>query len=171
MTRQRICRWIFVVVAAWSIILSPLASATEPSTGMVKAPAVLDVRLDADGSLRGHVTSESGQPLPAAKVSLLQSGQVVAATSTQDKGQFVVPAVRPGLYELNSARASTTLRVWSHRSAPPAARTAALLVDGPVVVRGQQWSPAQRALILGGVIITSGVIGGVIGYTIGDDAS
>ena len=47
----------------------------------------------------------------------------------------------------------------------------ALMVESSQIVRGQEMPPVRRALILGGVIVTSGVLGGVIGYNIQDDSA
>jgi hypothetical protein len=164
-------RWIVVCAACWSVTF-PLAgySAGNP-VAPVPPVRVYDLVLDADGVLRGAVTSASGQPRAGAEVVAWQAGQIVAATATQDDGQFAIRHLRPGVYEFNTARSATRFRVWAARTAPPGARRAALLVEDPLIVRGQQWNAWQRALILSGVIITSGVVGGVIGYNVKDDAS
>jgi hypothetical protein len=143
-----------------------------PADGMSPMAAkVHDITLQPDGSLRGALVRASGQPRPDAKVVVRRGGQIVSATATSTDGQFVARNLSPGVYELRTDRAATVVRLWATGTAPPASQHTLLLVDNSTVVRGQQWEPWERALILSGIIITSGVVGGVIGYNIKDDAS
>ena len=134
--------------------------------------AVLDIALDAQGSLHGQASDSNGQALALSEVSLRQQGQVVAQTKTDKSGQFTFPGVRAGLYEIQSAGTSQVCRVWTAQSAPPSARDKALLVNRGDVVRGKggggggNWS---QIFLVSGLVIAAGVIGGVIGYNLKDD--
>jgi hypothetical protein len=165
-----IVRWSLVLLTSWGAVLPRGAMGAEGSP-IVARERIGDVALDDSGALHGTLVAASGQPQRDERLEVRRAGQLVAATSTGSTGQFVVPDLPPGVYQLTTDRSATLLRAWSNRAAPPSARPAALLVDGPVVIRGQSWGPWQRALILSGVIITSGVVGGVIGYNLKDDAS
>lgn len=162
-------QWMVTVVCIGTVVSPPNLRAAERVTNLV---AVRDVALSTDGSLRGSLLSVDGKPQANVDVYLCKGNQVVGQAKTQVDGSFVIRQVLPGVYELASARSANLYRVWSTGSAPPAAQQTALLVQQNTIVRGQgEWPPMRRALILGGVIITSGVLGGVIGYNIKDDDS
>jgi hypothetical protein len=151
-----------------SLLIPPGVHAAEP----VNLVAVRDVALAADGSLRGALLNLEGKPQPHSDVLLRKGTEIVAAAKTNADGRFTIQQVRPGVYELAASRSANLYRVWSARMAPPAAQSNAVLIQTNPVVRGQEeWSPVRRAVILGGVIVTSGVIGGVIGYNIKDEDS
>lgn len=139
--------------------------------GTATTAPVRDVALGADGTLRGTLLSPEGKPEPQQRIVLLKGVTVVAMSETQADGSFMMRPGRPGLYEVATSKASQLYRVWDARTAPPAAQQSAMVVQGTEIVRGQNWSAIRRALILSGVIITSGVIGGVIGYNIKDDSA
>ncbi len=163
-------RWMVVGVCIGSLLLPPGMPAAGDLSGRI---LVRDVALGADGALHGSLMTAEGKPQPYSEVVLLKGAEVVGLAKTQVDGSFTIRQIRPGLYELATSHSTNVYRVWAPRTAPPAAQSTALLVQGNTIVRGQEgvWSPTRRALILGGIIITSGVVGGVIGYTIKDDES
>jgi len=162
-------RWIVTGTLVASLLVPPGVRGAEKATSMV---AVRDVALGNDGALRGTLLNVEGKPQPNAEVVLRKGNEIVGSAKTQIDGSFALGQVRPGLYEIASAGSANLFRVWSQRTAPPSAQASAMLVQDTRVVRGQEtWSPVRRAVILGGVIVTSGVIGGVIGYNIKDDDS
>lgn len=174
MKRNAIGRWTVVLAAMWTTALPQWGFAIDQKSPVAPGlpPLVVrDVALDSTGVLRGTLTNSAGQPQKATELTVWQSGEVLKTVKSQDDGKFVIRDLRPGLYEINTARSLGLYRVWPARSAPPAAQPAALIVEGDTVIRAQQMGAWRRALILSGVIITSGVIGGVIGYNIKDDAS
>lgn len=115
--------------------------------------------------------SADGQPQVGSDVVLMKGLEIAGVTKTQADGSFAINSVTPGVYELVSEKSTSVYRVWTPRMAPPAAKDAALLVESNTIVRGQEWSPLRRVLILSGIIGASGVIGGVIGYNLKDDDS
>jgi hypothetical protein len=168
MNRKSWSRWIVVCWCIGSVTFPQMGRTADvlPPQGLVR-----DVALDSQGALRGSLVSRDGKPQANSEVVLRNGREVLGTAKTQPDGSFAIKQVRPGLYEVATAKSSNVYRVWSARTAPPAAKPNAMLVEENVVVRGQEWSPVRRAVILGGVIITSGVIGGVIGYNIKDDDS
>ena len=167
MHKNRGIQWTLTLVCMVSVVLPPGIQAADKTSSLV---AVRDVALAADGTLRGSLLAADGKPQANADVILCKGREVVGTAKTRVDGSFAMPQVRPGLYELASAQSVNLYRVWTARTAPPAAQATALLVQDTAIVRGQeQWSPVRRAMILGGVIVTSGVLGGVIGYNIKDD--
>lgn len=165
------------ILACWCV-LSVLGSSISPAAEGPPAelqrsqPAVRDVALTAEGTLRGTLLTPNGKPHANATVVLRRGTEIHGAAQTQADGSFTMRQIRPGLYEIASERSSQAYRVWAARVAPPSAQTQAMVVEDSLIARGQQdWSPVRRALILSGVIVTSGVIGGVIGYNVKDDNS
>ena len=168
MNRKSCWRSIVVGMCVTSLLVPPGMQAAD---GPAEPVAIRDVALDSDGDLRGTLVTADGKPDADKPVVLLKGSEVVGLAKTKSDGKFAIRQVRPGLYELAPAKSTGLYRVWTARTAPPAAQSAALLVQGDTIIRGQNWSPIRRALILGGVIISSGVIGGVIGYNIKDDSA
>lgn len=166
-------RWSVVLAVVFATTLPPCAYADEGVSRdvILSRVNVRDVSLDTDGAWRGVVTGADGQPAKATEVVVLQGSKTIGLTRTENDGRFVFRDIRPGVYEIATPRSVAVYRVWNAGTAPPAAQNVSLLVEGDTVIRAQEWAVWRRVLILGGVIATSGVIGGVIGYNIKDDAS
>ena len=135
---------------------------------------IRDVALQPGGIFRGEVLSTQGQSAVGKTISLATNGEFVAQAMVGADGKFLVAGLRPGVYSVAVGATQTILRLWSETAAPPAATPELLLVDQQTqVVRGAygghlpQWN---HPLVVGGLLITAGVIGGVIGYNL-DDAS
>jgi hypothetical protein len=172
MKRGSRIHWIIVLIAAWSTALPQIGQSAGTTTGRTNTlPEVTarDVVLDDQGLLHGTLTNAQGHPQAATELVIRRGGNLLTTIKSQTDGRFVVRDLRPGLYEINTDRSYGLFRVWTPQSAPPVAQPAALIVQRTSVIRAQEWNAWRRALILGGVIITSGVIGGVIGYNIKED--
>jgi hypothetical protein len=98
---------------------------------------VADVTLDARGSLLGLVLSVEGVPVSGARVTLRRGDVEVAQAVTDGLGRFVIEGVRGGTHQLTTGRYATLVRAWSPGTAPPHAKSLALLLVGGDVVRGQ----------------------------------
>jgi len=129
---------------------------------------VRDVALSARGNLEGKIVDSSGKPLAGSRVLVRQNGQVAAEAASDATGKFALAGVRPGVYEVATGHTTGVYRVWTQKSAPPAAIDGVLIVDDENVVRaqGRDW---RRVMLVTGLIVTAGVVGGVIGYNIKDD--
>ena len=133
---------------------------------------IRDVALQQGGTLRGEVLSAEGQSAVGKTISLATNGEVVADTIVGPDGKFVIGGLRPGVYSVSVGQSQSVLRLWSENAAPPAAAQELLLVDQQAqVVRGAhgghlpQW---DHPILVGGLLVTAGVIGGVIGYNLKD---
>lgn len=173
MRRKFAFRWLVIAATVIATGMPPSIFATDaiPRDAGAERLPIRDVVLDAQGSLRGAVNSENGRPVNATEVAAYHGSKLVAVTQTNAKGEFAFNQVRPGVYEIATPRSVAVMRVWNAGTEPPSAQPRTLLVEGKSVVRAQEWAVWRRVLILGGVIATSGVVGGVIGYNIKDDAS
>ena len=136
---------------------------------------IRDVALQQGGTLRGAVLSPEGQGAAGKTISLVSGGELVAEATLGEDGRFVISGLRPGVYSVAAGDTQNVLRLWSATAAPPAAAKELLLVEGQSqVVRGALGRHLPRwdhPLVVGGLLITAGLIGGVIGYNLKDSAS
>ena len=132
-------------------------------TPVKSAPAVLDVALDAEGKLNGQVVNPEGVPIADASVMLHRDAKEVALAKTNEAGYFTVANLRGGNYQLTSGETGGVYRVWTADSAPPAARSGVLIVQGQNIARGQNGGGGVNRgtlVMLGivGAIVTAGVV-------------
>jgi len=98
---------------------------------------VADVALDAQGGLQGVVVDVHGAPQPSAKVVVVQQKREVGQVQADKFGRFRLSGLRGGVYVLQSGGQARFVRAWANKAAPPTAKSAALIVTGDGVVRGQ----------------------------------
>lgn len=156
-----------VVGAVVGLLVPQAALAQQPTQGSIR-----DAALGSGGVLKGTLFSTEGQPEAGQDVHLVASGELIARVRTDADGQFEFRGLRGGMYMLQAQGATASYRLWSEDAAPPSAVSEVLLMsDDSLVARGQIFPEVSRPLLLGGLLIAAGVIGGVIGYNIKDDAS
>ena len=123
---------------------------------------VVDVILQDGGVFQGLVVDAAGVPLAGSKVVLIEQDRPVAETTTDEQGRFSFGQLRGGTYQVVTAHSSGVYRLWAPRTAPPTARSMALLVDGDVF-RGQ-FGPVE--MFLTNPWVTVGIIGAAIAVPI-----
>ena len=158
-----------LIVGATLGLLMPQAAFAGERT---RISPIRDVALQQGGTLRGELMSAQGHGAAGQTISLATDGELVAKAVVGADGKFFIGGLRPGVYSVVSGYTQSTLRLWSQAAAPPAAAPELLLVQQQSqIARGQfpnhlpQW---DHPLLVGGLLITAGVIGGVIGYNIKD---
>ena len=168
------CRHVVVMLATVGLIVPQIAFAGNgpQDTAQPRNAAVQDVALNPGGQLSGQLLDSNGSPVIGSKIQLLQNGKTVATATTNRSGQFAVDGLHAGIYQINSNQTAGIYRVWTAEGAPPVADSRVLLCEDGRVVRAQRGN-VKNMLLIGGLIVTAGVIGGVIGYNIRDvdDAS
>ena len=102
-----------------------------------KAAHAVDVALSAGGTFVGTVVDANGLGLEGAAVSIRQGNREVARTATDKNGRFAVKNLRGGLYHVVAGRGEAAYRFWAPNTAPPSARTNALIVSSDRVIRAQ----------------------------------
>lgn len=142
-------KWSAVVLASLGVLLpgpvfgaSPLPPpGAGPAFRASEAPPaplrIADVTLDARGSLLGVVVNVEGVPVSGAAVTLRRGDVEVGHAVTDGLGRFAIEGLRGGTHQLATGRYATLVRIWSPGTAPPQAKSLALLVVGGDVVRGQ----------------------------------
>jgi len=118
-------------------ILSCLGMLASPVAAAPVAVAPRDVALHDGGVLLGQVVNAQGASLANTSVSLISGGKVVARTQSDPTGKFTVSGLKGGVYQVASANHQGTYRLWSPRTAPPAASRGILLVSGEDFALGQ----------------------------------
>lgn len=101
-------------------------------------PAVRTIGQDVllqSGVLQGKYLNSQGAGIAGAKVTVLQRGEAVAQTQTNELGTFQV-AVQPGAYEIAVGSEVQVVRAWDTEMAPKSAREAVTFTAGQQL-RGQ----------------------------------
>lgn len=181
-----------------AISAEDVASAAAPKTARQN---VSDVSLRTEGVLVGHVVNAQGEPVAGAKVTVLHGRDVIATTSSNRTGDFIVRKLRGGVHHVKAGQGSAVVRLWTNKVAPPSSRSSLTIVSDKSVVRGQcgdagcsgdcgtegcggaagafGGSGGGGLFGLGGggmsgvagVVATAAVVGGVLAVTLDDPAS
>lgn len=107
-----------------------------------QSPTIADVTLQKGPQgnvLVGHVLDQQGVPQAGLPVVLYGSGQKLAEAKTDGRGFFAFSNLRGGVYQVTAGESATAFRAWAPGTAPPAAQSAALVVTGQDLVRGQHY--------------------------------
>jgi hypothetical protein len=151
-------------LACWGCVLPAAAFAdgpkAAPKSAQKAAPVVTDIALGAGGTFSGQVVDAQGRGLDGAVIAVSQSGKEIAKTTADKDGNFAVKSLKGGTYDVVAGRSQGVYRFWAPNTAPPSAKSQALLVSQASAVRGQG---------LGGVPpITYAALGtGIAGTTLG----
>ncbi len=146
----------FSAPAAPALENSLPASAPAPAAPAREVAPVVDVTL-VGGELQGRLVDTQGQPLAGAVVDIQAGNNSIAQTSTDAQGQFAVKGLKGGTYRIAAGNETRTVRAWTERTAPPAAKSGLTMVAQSPAVRGQ-----FGGVTPGMVLLTSGVIAGVV---------
>ena len=137
MTRVKWLRRLIVLLVMAGLFVPPGfdASANEQGPEL----KVHDVRLDRQGRLRVVVVDAQGHGLPDAEITLTQTGKEKGIRGrTNAQGRFVFPSLTGGSYSLQTSEGVCLCRIWTAKAAPPKAASQLLIVNDPVVHRGQR---------------------------------
>lgn len=137
-------------------LVAVVASLSTLSQAMAKSPIIPDVALQGGGVLQGQLLDKSGKAKADATVVVAQKGEAVVVAMTDKQGRFSVSGMQGGVYQIESEHAQGIYRLWAPKTAPPAAKSAVLMVVDESVVRGQSlgetYGPAIRGAVAGGLI-------------------
>lgn len=135
---------------------APIAQVPVAQAPAKEVAPVVDVTL-VGGELQGRLVDTQGQPLAGAVVDIQAGNNSIAQTNTDAQGQFAVKGLKGGTYRIAAGNETRTVRAWTERTAPPAAKTGFTMVAQSPAVRGQ-----FGGVTPGMVLLTSGVIAGVV---------
>jgi len=162
--------------SAWSagLLLSITAQAvfaSEPQAApnqSASSPPVhwRDVALDGDGKLRGQIVDQTAASKSRVRVDVYQQNRFVLSTETNHRGEFAIKGLKGGLYQVVASCPTgesgvALFRIWTNRTAPPAAISDAVMVIRQDIVRGQ-WCANPAAFFsrpaVAAAIITAAVL-------------
>jgi len=117
----------------------------------------IDVSLAPGGLFAGQVVNAQGVAESGAEVVLRYQGQDVVRTVTDENGSFAARGLRGGQYEVQVSGGVVHCRLWTDRTAPPAARPSALIVADSDVMNGQGGfgSLLSNPFVLAGIVATA----------------
>jgi hypothetical protein len=104
---------------------------------LVQISAMSDVVLGVRGTLVGRVVDGRGRALSGRTVRVHRGAKLIAWVQTDRTGRFTVQNLPGGPYAVTCGSATQLVRAWAAGSAPPRTAAAIVLVDQPLVVRGQ----------------------------------
>ena len=122
-------------LACLGILLPQGLSADAPR--QIKKSAMSDVVLGVRGTLTGQVVDGQGRARVGRTVSVRRGSLLIARVKTDRTGRFTVKNLPGGSYAVTSGIASQMVRAWAAGSAPPRTAAQLVLVDQPLIVRGQ----------------------------------
>ena len=117
------------------ILLPQGLSAAVPR--QIKKSAMSDVVLGVRGTLTGQVVDGQGRARVGRTVSVRRGSLLIARVKTDRTGRFTVKNLPGGPYAVTSGTAGQVVRAWAAGSAPPRTAAQLVLVDQPLIVRGQ----------------------------------
>jgi hypothetical protein len=159
-TAKSTCAMLAIVqIGLW---LGSSARADNPThaVGPVATPVQDGVLLNQD-VLLGQVVDPSGRPAAGQSVTVRQNGRVIVAHRAARDGRFAVAGLRPGVYQISTSSAVTSVRLWTPELAPPVAESEVLVVHGGPLVSG----PLERASwiqVLGNPWLMGGIAVGAV---------
>jgi hypothetical protein len=150
----------------WAAMLAAVGTCLPTAAWSADAPRAaasgVDVALGDGGLFVGQVVDAQGAKIAKAEVSIRYDGKEVVRTATDDNGVFAAKGLRGGQYDVVAADHSAPVRLWAPDTAPPSARTAALIITGGDVVNGQHGRPGgilawmqAHPLIVAGVVVAA----------------
>lgn len=108
---------------------------------------VVDIQLDAEGKLRGEVFNAKKKPVANATISVRASRKEVVRARTNEKGQFEVKDLKPGVYYIIAGTGHGVYRVWTAKMAPPKAREQVRIVSDRTLIRAQNLDGAPPGTV------------------------
>lgn len=146
----------------WAALLAAVGT-TLPTAALSAEPARpaasgVDIALSDGGLFVGQVVDAQGARLAKAEVSIRYQGKEVVRTVTDENGVFAAKGLRGGQYDVVTAEHAAPMRLWAPDTAPPSARTAALIVTGTDVVNGQYGGGGVLSWVQAHPLIVAGVV-------------
>lgn len=123
-------------MAACYLAAALLVPAFQPAFGAGPS-RITDVGLTNAGVLVGQVVDNQGKPVANSPVEIAAAGQKATRATTNESGYFAVNNLSAGVYMASAPGTEKMVRVWSPRTAPPAASQGVLLVQPELTARAQ----------------------------------
>jgi hypothetical protein len=165
---MRLSNRIALVLACISLMLPRTTGAADVSDRNAKQQ-ITDISLRADRVLVGYVVNSQGDAVSAAKVTVYHGRDVIAETTSDRNGRFVVRKLRGGIHQVVADETASIVRLWTTQAAPPAAVASLTIVSADKgLVRGQYDDDSGvpglggRAGRVAGFVALSALIAGIV---------
>ena len=139
---------------------NPQRQKQRPRSNTPRQIKIVDVALDAKGTLTGSVYSATGNPLPSEEVRLMANQREVAKAATSKDGRFRFRNVRAGVHQLHTKDGVVFCRLWTKNAAPPKAAKGILIVHRGQLARGQH--PISELFLSDPVLVGSIVAAAIV---------
>lgn len=154
---------------------SPLMAGDPVQIGATEAIRSSDVVLHSGGVLQGTVLNTEGQPVVGVKVNIIHKEASVAATVSNEEGQFSVKGLRNGAHIIEVGTKLQPVRLWATNTAPPAAIENVAIVVDEEAVRGQMFGGrggmlGGGGLGIGGLVLIGAATAITLGTTLDNNA-
>jgi len=126
-----------LVCTPHALAQAPQLPTSGPAPQSIEHVEIADVALQEGGVLMGQVFTPEGTPRVHVPVRIQQNGQTLVETMTDADGKFVAQGLSGGVYQVVVGNIAVTYRLWAPGTAPPSSKINVLLIDSPVVMRGQ----------------------------------
>jgi hypothetical protein len=123
------------LIALWGLALLPIPVQGADKTA-ANAAKIQDVQLQPRGGLQGIVVDPQGAPLDGATIVIRKGERELSRTTTDRQGRFTSEGLTTGVYTMEVAGQTQSIRVWEATAAPPSARDGATFVLGDPGTRG-----------------------------------
>jgi hypothetical protein len=122
------------------------ASAERSAAKKVVQPAAIDVAMNAENKITGRVFDAQQNGVANTPVLIHQGKVEVARTMTDAEGRFEFANLKGGAYLISANNGHGLFRLWTQKSAPPAAHDQVLLVSQAIVIRAQNQTDGGEVL-------------------------
>jgi hypothetical protein len=151
MKTVRVIRSVFVSLATIGLCVPSVALAADPAP----QPVVSDIALANGGTLQGRLIDLQGGSVAGVPVSLRTQDRVVATTTTEKDGQFAVKGLNGGVYQVAAAQGQGVYRFWTDGTAPPSAKSGAIVYTQNSTGGGGIKSFLSNPLVIAGIVATA----------------
>lgn len=160
-----------IAAVGMALPLSTTSASEHPTAGAVPAKIITDVSLSADGDLLGAVLKKDGTPIAGQPVHVLAKQKVVASARTDVRGRYRIRGLRNGIHQVKVAGREQACRIWTAKTAPPAAQRGLITTNNGVTVRGQNGDFAFGGADLVGLAVFGGATAVTLITALDDDNS
>ena len=110
-----------------SVIFASFLLNSVRAADILPKSTMTDIALSDGGTLQGQVLDNQNSGLPGVPVTVRSQDRDVAQLVTDANGQFIVQDLRGGVYHVATVQKNETFRLWAPRTAPPAAKSRAIV--------------------------------------------
>lgn len=160
-----------IAAVGMALPLNTISASEQSIAGSAPAKIITDVSLSAEGDLLGAVLKKDGSPIAGQAVHVLAKQKVIASAKTDARGRYRIRGLRNGFHQVRVAGREQACRIWTTKTAPPAAQRGLITTNSGVIVRGQDGEFAFGGADLVGLAVFGGATAVTLITALDDDNS